>query len=461
MIYPSFLDMVVTIKNFIKRQPMRTLFFIVIAWVVLTIVNYILCKVVLNLQNPCVWFPISIFSGPQFHLSGLPYIILFLLILIIALKYHSKLNVVHLWIIGVFLIMIGNLGQGNIDTAFFQPFYKSGIQYYHDAIRIDSWHEWLGTYNENQANFLTHTRTHPPFAVLTHYALLEIFNGNLPLVSFSLMLLSSISIVLIWCIFYVLDIGKERRNLITLLFCVIPAINIYHAVSLDAFIAMFCALFLVGIVSLSKHGVGIVSVGAFVFGFVITALLTFGGIFLIGVALLVGLREYMVRKKGEILITLSVTFLLFVFITVYMNSFFHFNYFQSFLTASHLENPEGFRGFVSPLAYGVTIVENISEIALFFSLGCLATLFHRNTLQISLVNYTDTAIGIMLAGIISLGALFLAGAFRTGETARVCQFIYPYLFLAFIRVEKQVIIDLTIIAGVQTAVMQLCGNYFW
>jgi ABC-type Fe3+-siderophore transport system permease subunit len=76
---------------------------------------------------------------------------------------------------------------------------------------------------------------------------------------------------------------------------------------------------------------------------------------------------------------------------------------------------------------------------------------------------------LILSGI-AITALFVAfinGVFYTGETARICMFIYPYLlFLVayyfkeknFSRFEQNTMLYLVF---AQTVIMQLLGNFFW
>ena len=66
-----------------------------------------------------------------------------------------------------------------------------------------------------------------------------------------------------------------------------------------------------------------------------------------------------------------------------------------------------------------------------------------------------------LTGISVLIAVLLTGAYKTGETARGCLFIYPYLLLLWTDGQRENLSKFTFLALTQTAVMQLIGNYFW
>jgi hypothetical protein len=63
--------------------------------------------------------------------------------------------------------------------------------------------------------------------------------------------------------------------------------------------------------------------------------------------------------------------------------------------------------------------------------------------------------------------IFLAGIFRTGETARSALFIYPFLVFPvgyYIRNQKLTGANLILLLGLvfaQTIIMQIIGDYFW
>ena len=448
-------------QKFIHFIPIRTMGFIILIWLSLGIINYVLIRAGLPLGTP-EWFPMSVFRGPAIHLHGIPYLLAFLVVLVIAYRFSPRLNIYHIWLLGIFLIILGNLGQGDWDSAFYKPFYKSGVQYYHDAIRIDSWSGWLKSFNASQHTLLGHTRTHPPFAVLSHYLLLQVSEDNLFFLSLMFTLISSLSIILVWHIFKILDVYSEERNILAIIFSVIPAVNIYSAVCLDGVILTSTTLFLFGIVSIIKpETISFIGLLSMLLGLTITNLLTYGGIFLVMVAGIQALKEIIISKKFNIAISLTISVGLFIVITAILSSMYGYNHVQGFLTASALENPAGFRGLHMPLEYLATRVENICEIKLFLSIGFLAMLFHPNRLGFSWSDWRDISVGIMLSGLITLLAMFVCGAFSTGETARAALFIYPYIMLALKNSNVRILRDILILAGLQTFAMQLFGRYFW
>lgn len=449
------------INAFIRRQPIKTLLGLFIAWGLLAFINYLLRRFSLD-TGTSLWFPISVFSGPTIHLQGLPYIVLFIVLICLSLGRISRLKDYHIWFIGFGLIVLGNLGQGGFDAAFLSPFYESGIQYFHDAIKITSWSEWLRNFNTNQMNLFTHSRTHPPFAVLIHYLFLHATGNNIAAMSIAFAFISSLTVPVMWYSFKVIGVSLEQRNILVILFSVIPAVNIYSAVSLDGLILATSSLFLLGLIIVIRGsdrmatGISLVTIG-----FVITNLLTYGGVFLLGVGGLLALWETILRKKTRVATALLISLLAMLVIVLIMGWRLGYNHVQGFITALALENPHGFMGFSEPLKYLMTRIVDVSEVALFLSFGCLAVLLNRKLLGSSLADSRDDMATISSVGVIALIAMFLAGAYRTGETARTCLFIYPYLALSFYRVEPTMLKDLVLLAGFQTAGMQLFGGYFW
>ena len=75
---------------------------------------------------------------------------------------------------------------------------------------------------------------------------------------------------------------------------------------------------------------------------------------------------------------------------------------------------------------------------------------------------------LTLLGIASLGLMFLAGAFRTGETARAAMIVYPLLVIpvgyCFADREDEYLSATYLLPSLifgQTLIMQMVGDYFW
>ncbi|MFC1561128.1 hypothetical protein ACFL4V_01480 [Candidatus Latescibacterota bacterium] len=444
----------------IKRLPFNTMILLIIVYIVLALFNVILIIAGFD-TGASVYFPISIFTGPTIHLSGLPYVLLFLIILYFAVKYSNRFNILQVWILGVTLIIIGNLVQGGVDDAFYKPFYMSDIQYYHEAEQITEWPEWLSNFNVNQIKFTDHARTHPPFAVLFHYFLLNIGSHKLFILAFTFTLLSSLSIFVVWEIIKLLGISSEQSSQLALLFSVIPAVNIYSAVCLDGVIGMFSTLCLLGIVITIKHGIKLSGIILFTFSILMTNLITFGGTFLFATAGLIALKEIFFHKRYGTFIMLLISLLAGIFMYVIIIHYFGYDHLESFITASKIENEGGFLALYAPVKYCMTRIEDIAEIALFLSIGILSLLFHSKYLHLNIFDIYDDSTSIFLVGVCTLIFIFLLGAFKTGETARACLFIYPFIIIVLRNLDEKTISSAILFAGLQTIIMQTFGGYFW
>ena len=122
-----------------------------------------------------------------------------------------------------------------------------------------------------------------------------------------------------------------------------------------------------------------------------------------------------VRRFAIVLATVVGVHALLYFVTGY-------NAWHAFREASHYENPNGFMLFVDPANYFFTRIEDIAEILFFFG-PFLIVMFWRGMKR---VEFTPL-FTLSVLGIVTLLGMFLVGAWRTGETARACAFIYPFL----------------------------------
>jgi hypothetical protein len=293
------------------------------------------------------------------------------------------------------------------------------------------------------------------------YFLLEIGNRHLFILAGGFILLSSLTVILVWQILRELDLPAPRASELTLLFAVIPAFNIYSAVSLEGVVAMFSTLLLLGVIKIVRQGMNRFGMFLFAAGLLLANLLTFIATFLPATAGLIGLRELFFKKKAGVLIALTVTLLLGMLVYVIMLRGFGYDHLEAFFAASRYDNPEGFRALHAPLEYVLTRIEGVAEIALFLSFGALAVLFHHDHLKLRIGDFNDEITSIFLAGALALLLMFLVGAFKTGETARICLFIYPYIMLVLRKLEDTTLRAVTIFAGLQTIIMQTFGGYFW
>jgi len=356
-------------------------------------------------------------------------------------------------LLGMGLIAATNLIHG-IDYGLVHP-HADELQYYHDATEVTSAGQFLGAFNDRQADLGCHSRTHPPGAVLTIYALAGLV-GSPWAVSLAI---AALSVTLSAWFFYgllVRYVDRDVARLTTLLLLLLPAVQIYYCATLDALIAAL----MLGVLWSAVHpraGVGLAVGIVCFFG---ASFLTFGACFLAPV--IVGF-EVVCRRS---IVRSALVGLGAAAVYLAMATFGGFDYLSAFRTASALENPGGFLLWADPLSYVMTRLENVAEILLFFGPFLLVLTVRGWKVARADGGYRDlwvlTALG---AG--TLLAMFATGAFRTGETARACLFIYPYLLLpaaAWLdswRAGPSEARRLAWLVFGQSLLMQTIGGYYW
>ncbi len=442
--------------------PARGMLLMSVFWAVPAALNAVFIRQGLDTGVP-LRFPVS--EAFISWMRGGWYAAAFLSLLALALIGHRRRSgggSVVLWgALGVTLIALGNLIQGSFSNAFYDPFLRNGRQYCQDALTLVSSQDFLQGFQEFQKNLSVHARTHPPFAVLIHRWLIDAGNGGPAVMALVLAGLASTSVFLVWHLFRETGSCREKASLFTLLFAVLPAVNIYTVASLDGVIATCNLLAAVGLVRLLRRGADIIGFVLFLTGFMLVNLLTFGGTFLAATAGLVALTEAIFRKRWTLLAALVATAVVTAGLWLVGRAWLGYDHVRAFLTASALENPDGFRGFHEPLKYLMTRAECVMEIAFFASVPVSAMLLRPACLGIPASEEEKPVTRFSMIGMGVLGLMFLAGAFRTGETARTCLFIYPYLLLLLRHVPIPNLRIAVAAAGIQTAIMQLVGDYFW
>jgi hypothetical protein len=411
-------------------------------------------------------FPVSVVRAPEIHWTGLPWLALFLTVAWLAVRRRHALGVGRAWAIGTLLLVLGNLGQGGLEAGFALPFTDPrggpppGIQYYHEALGVSDATAWLGGFNASQEQLSDHARTHPPFAVLIHRGLLVATGESVLALALVFVLLASLALPLAAAVARRAGCPPQRAAELALLLAVLPAFNVYAAVSLDGVVLTTSALALWGLL-LARAGRPAAGAAIFTAGLLTTQALTFGGAWLAAAAGLLGLVDLWRERRPAALVALAVALLALTACAGLLHAAFGYDHWTAFLTASRLENPHGFRGLVQPLQYLMTRIEGVAEIALFLSvpaLGVLASTTHRGPLALDLRGDPGR---VILAGVGALAAMMLAGAWCTGETARACLFISPVLLLAFSAVPKERFGPLLLAVAIQTALMQGFANFFW
>lgn len=437
--------------------PVRKLILLVSVWVLLGFASYFVNRVLDLRLDTTDYFPL--YGTPVIHSSGIPYAIVFLVALFVILRlsppsHHVSLRV---WALGLWLLLFGNLVQGGYYQGFIAPFEWEGTEYYHDAIKIGNWRSWLSDFNTIQPDLLDHSRTHPPFAVLSHHVLLN-DGGGIDALSVCFVLLTSLLVPMTYRIMRDLGVNQEEAYWLALLFAVLPAFNIYGAVSLDGVIAMIMTAGLWGLVRTVRLRLEVLGSTLFLAGVILSNLLSFGATFLIAVAGLVAVRQVIVQRRYDVTILVVGTIAAAGGLLWSLNYFLDYDHIEAFLTASRLENPQGFMLFHWPANYVMTRLEGIGDILFCLSFGILGVFFHHHNLRFGFSNSTAW---FPLAATTVLLLMFLVGTFKTGETARACLFIYPYLVLIVSTVPSKTIRCIVLLAGLQTCGMQIFGNFYW
>ena len=402
-------------------------------------------------------FPISVIYPNQFLWSGSVFAFLFLWSGIFAFQYSERLNIYLLFLIAIVLVVLGNLSQGDFDIAFLQPFYLKGRQYYADAIHITDGSVWLRDFTKNLEHFQLHTKTHPPFVTLLHFWILNISNiETLAIVFFAI---GCLSFPIFYKILGYLGFEESRRKWMLLLLAVVPSVNIYLLVSIDSLVLTSTLIFLLGLARIfSQNKIDVVSFLLICLGVILTNLMTFSGLFLF--AFLGCISLYFISKGKWNFVWLSmmatVVFVL-GFLLIYATT--GYDHLDTFLRASHSENPDGFRLLHQPFVYLMTRLEDVGEIFLFMSFGFLAVFFSKKSGTEVFENRNNNILFFFFFSAIS--AMFVTGAYGTGETARACLFLVPYFLVLLKDIDADHFKMLFYLCILQTFGMQMIGNFYW
>jgi len=440
----------------LKNFPWLIFFVAIVIWVAMAGANF-------YYQNQGgytgtgILFPISVIYPNQFLWSGFVFAFLFLIAGIFAFGYSEKLNVVLLFVISIVLVLLGNLSQGNFDIAFLQPFYLKGRQYYTDALAISDGQIWLRDFSKNLEHFQMHTKTHPPFVTLLHYWILNI--SNIEALASVFFAIGSLSFPLFYKILLYLGFEEARRKWMLLLFAVIPSVNIYLLVSIDALVLTSTLIFLLGFARIfHQKRIDSISFLLISSGLILTNLLTFSGLFLFA---FLGCISFYFLVKGKwnfvwLSLMSAVVFVL-TFTVIYSTT--GYNQLETFLLASQSENPDGFRLFHQPFVYLMTRLEDIGEIFLFLSFGFLAILFSEKS---GTEVFENRNINILFfSAITAISTMLLTGAYGTGETARACLFLVPYFLILLKDISSDNFKIMFYLCLLQTFGMQMIGNFYW
>jgi hypothetical protein len=455
-----------------------------IGWVTLTTVVF--CNVLIkfvdrqllgaNTRIPKFW-PLSKFAlrieripMPDAPILAVVAIVVFLVATVYLLR-TDRNSVVPVIVAGIALLVLTTLTHG-VGPGLLRPLSAPGSYeraaigiadpggYYEAAVTVTDPVRFLETFEQQQLSLPLHARTHPPGAVFTFY-LFEVLLPSSLAVSLVVGTLSLALAALL--LFRVLETYYPRdvAQFTTFLFVLLPAVQIYALTTLDIVItvAMLGAIYCFTRESQLLAALGtlacvfVASTQTFVFVFVLPVLAAFAAI-----------RPAKRRPLVVVLIGLLAAYTLLAVV-------FDFNYLSSFAAASQQQNPGGFLLFAEPLRYLYTRIEDVAEIALFFTpyLGLLAIAGTRVLWRGARGLSTRDREPLVLFGaaVVSILGLFVGGVYHTGETARGVLFLYPFLLLpvaAALRATTASRARRALLAAAvfgQALLMQLIGDYWW
>ncbi len=390
-------------------------------------------------------------------------------------RYDYKLpSLPILVIVGVFLIFLTNLIQG-WHVGIEIPIGGMG-EIYWDISSVVNPFSFLSDYNTLQETLSVHAQTQPPGTVLVIYLLNILFQSPAG-VAIGLGFLSGVVSAFFVNGIYSKLFSNDSAKYGTFLYLLLPAIQIYYLANIYAIVATLAA----GTLYFYMHSNQLLStVGILVslfLGLFISFLFLYIPLMLLIFELLTSwssTRELGVSDKlkqtftslGKIFVACLGVLLLYTLLYVGLG----FSYVESFLYASSLENPNGFLLFANPGEYLVTRAQNVLDIIIFFGpvLGVL-TFRGLKSMKNALTQDIEVtrAYNLVVSSLIALLLLFLAGAPKKGETARICMFILPFLLIPVIFYldrnnfsRKEKIMLLLLVFG-QTVLMQLFGIYIW
>ena len=403
------------------------------------------------------WWPLSIFNPRSPTLADIAAAVLVSAGFAAVLwrgektKYRSAAEVA---LFGTLLILGTNAVQGMVN-GFVRPTNGGTIQYYHDAAHhTESPAVFLRRFDQIQPTLGDHGRTHPPGAILLFRLLGEITGNRPAAISVVIAIAASLLTVYFFRLLLAAVLPNASQNAGAILLLLLPAVQIYYCATLDALIASL----LLGVVGLFAISPTPGRIAGSTCCLIAVSFLTFGFVWVVPLLLIVETNRWAGRTSVLRLTALFGGLIAFYLI---LSLGFGSSYLHALRTATHLENPQGFRLLTEPLSYLFTRLEDVCEIA-FFTGPVLLSLTFGNLKDFRRDH--PFAWRLYAAALGTLAILFLTGAYHTGETARACLFLCPYLLLPVIAQSlseptKRRWILSTVFA--QALLMQLLGRYFW
>ncbi|WP_049898436.1 hypothetical protein [Halococcus agarilyticus] len=417
--------------------------------------------------TPTYW-PISIFTFRLGRLRpawaiGATAAAIFVFMLAGVYCCRRKNRIAPVVVAGLLLLGLSNLVHG-FDHGFVAPL-ATRQGYYQLAPTIADPLAFVGNYEANQLSYVVHARTHPPGAVLT-FTLLDRLFGSRALVSAAIALVSlpASSLLLYRLVGTYYD--RDVAWYVTVLFVLLPAVQIYFLASLDAIIATL----MLGAVYFFTRESRLALVGSFVCLLVVSSQM-FLFVFLLPVLAAIAVRRREKRVPFAAIVLGLVAFYAFVDVAL------GYDYLHSFTIASNQQNPGGFLLTAKPAWYVYSRLEDVAELALFFTPFCCllaargARALRRDVLGRGgwLPENARERDPLVIAGtaIGSFVALLAAGVYHTGETARGAMYLYPFLLLPVAAALRRIAPDererwlLAAAVFGQSLLMQLVGGYLW
>ncbi|WP_435078124.1 hypothetical protein [Halococcus sp. AFM35] len=444
-----------------------------IGWVTLTAVvflnvflKYVNGQLLGNARGVPEYWPVSIFEfrigqlRPEWVAPALLAAIAVFALAMVSLR-RDGTSIVPVVVGGVVLLVLSNLLHG-FTHGFVVPL-ATREGYYQLAPTITDPLAFIRTYEANQLSYVVHAKTHPPGAVLTFTLLDWLFGSRAPIAAAIALLSLPTSAYLLYRL---LGTYYSRRvaRYTTLLFVLLPAIQVYYLASIDALITTL----MLATVYLFTRESRWMTLSAFV-PLLVVSFQLFLFVFLVPV--LAGIALFRREKTAPLAAMLLGLVGFYLFVDVALG----YNYVRGFLIASNQQNPGGFMLLAEPARYVFTRFEDIAELALFFTpflcllaaRGLFALWWDVGGKRLRVDSREREPFVMAALALTGFAALLAAGVYHTGETARGAMFMYPFLMLpvaaAIDRIDSAWRGEWLLAAAVfgQALVMQLIGGYLW
>ncbi len=381
---------------------------------------------------------------------------------------------IFLTLLGLALIVLSNGIDGwanGIEMAI-----SGTSEIFHDAVNILNPIDFISNYDILQPTLTVHAQTQPPGAVLSIYLLYILF-GNPGIIAIAVSTISGLVSAYFIRGLFRKWFDDDSANYTAFLFLLLPAVQIYFLANVYAIVAMLAFASIYYYLHDNQKlsylmTTVIIFLGTFV-SFLFVWVLLFLFIYEIlswyfetsGHSLAENSKLF-VKHIMKIVVIGAMVGVIYGLLFVTLN----FNYISAFLYANSLENPTGFMLFADPIQYLSTRIQDVLDILFFFG-PVLSVLCYQGLKQLrSLASSDEDACQmfiIVISALLALGLMFLSGAPKKGETARICMFILPFLLIPVASYlfkngasRRELFIVLVLVFG-QAILMQLFGSWVW